>query len=66
VKNPAFQTKLLLIAAALANIVIAHAGPWRQVGRWGDEAPGGAKATALVSLLLWLSVVCAGRLIAYF
>jgi hypothetical protein len=27
VKNPAFQAKLLLIAAALVNIVIAHAGP---------------------------------------
>jgi hypothetical protein len=31
VKNPAFQTKLLLLAAALVNIVIAHAGPWRAI-----------------------------------
>jgi hypothetical protein len=67
VKNPAFQTKLLLLlAAALLNIVIAHAGPWRHIERWPDEAPGGAKATALVSLVLWLGVICAGRLIAYF
>jgi len=66
VRNPAFQTKLLLIAAALVNIVIAHAGPWRRVELWRDEASGGAKVTALMSLLLWLSVVCAGRLIAYF
>jgi hypothetical protein len=66
VRNPAFQTKLLLIAAALLNIAIAHAGPWRRVARWGGEAPAGAKVSALVSLLLWLSVVCAGRLIAYF
>ena len=66
VKNPAFQTKLLLLAAALVNIVIAHAGPWRHIERWPDEAPGGAKATALVSLVLWLGVICAGRLIAYF
>jgi hypothetical protein len=65
VRNPAFQTKLLLIAAALVNIVIAYAGPWRRVALWGAEAPAGAKATALASLLLWLSVVCAGRLIAY-
>ena len=65
VRNPAFQAKLLLIAAALVNIVIAHAGPWRRVALGGDEAPAGAKVTALVSLLLWLSVVCAGRLIAY-
>jgi hypothetical protein len=65
VRNPAFQTKLLLIAAALVNIVIAHVGPWR-VALWRAEASGGAKVTALVSLLLWLSAVCAGRLIAYF
>lgn len=65
VKNPAFQAKLLLIAAALVNVVIAHVGPWRRVAFWGNEAPAGAKVTALASLLLWLGVVCAGRLIAY-
>ncbi|MBI5260384.1 MAG: hypothetical protein HY852_01030 [Bradyrhizobium sp.] len=66
VRNPAFQTKLLLIAAALVNVVIAHAGPWRRVAHWHGEASGGAKVTALASLLLWLGAVCAGRLIAYF
>ncbi|MBR1156430.1 DUF6644 family protein [Bradyrhizobium sp. JYMT SZCCT0428] len=65
VRNPAFQAKLLLIAAALVNVVIAHAGPWRRVALWRDEAPAGAKVSALVSLLLWLGAVCAGRLIAY-
>jgi len=65
VRNPAFQTKLLLIAVALINIVIAHTGPWRRVALWGVEVPARAKVTALVSLLLWLSAVCAGRLIAY-
>jgi hypothetical protein len=66
VKNPAFQSKLLLIGAALVNVVIAHSGPWRHVKSWHDEAPGGAKATALISLALWLGAICAGRLIAYF
>jgi hypothetical protein len=66
VRNPAFQAKLLLIAAALVNVVIAHAGPWRRVALWGGEASGGAKVTALLSLLIWLGAVCAGRLIAYF
>jgi hypothetical protein len=66
VRNPAFQTKLLLIAAALVNILIAHVGPWRRLALWRAEASDGAKVTALVSLLLWLSAVCAGRLIAYF
>src|SRR5205823_15020919 len=66
VRNPAFQTKLLLIAAALVNIAIAHVGPWRHIALWRAEASGGAKVTALVSLVLWPSAVCAGRLIAYF
>ncbi|CAN7277040.1 hypothetical protein LJR220_001302 [Bradyrhizobium sp. LjRoot220] len=65
VRNPAFQAKLLLIAAALINVVIAHAGPWRQVALWHEKAPAGAKVTALLSLLLWLSAICAGRMIAY-
>ena len=56
----------MLIAAALVNIVIAHAGLWRRVALWRSEAPWGAKIVALMSLLLWLAVVCAGRLIAYF
>lgn len=65
VRNPAFQAKLLLIAAALVTVVLAHAGPWRSVALWGAEAPGAARAAALASLVLWLGVVCAGRLIAY-
>jgi hypothetical protein len=40
VRNPAFQTKLLLIVAALVNIVTAHAGPWRRVALWRTEASG--------------------------
>ena len=66
VRNPAFQVKLPLIALALITVAIAHAGPWRRVALWGTEAPGSAKIMALASLLLWLGVVCAGRLIAYF
>ena len=65
VRNPAFQAKALLITLALVTVVIAHAGPWRRLALWGTEVPGAAKVTAFVSLLLWICVVCAGRLIAY-
>jgi len=51
---------------ALVNILIAHVGPWRRLALWRAEASDGAKVAALVSVLLWLSAVCAGRLIAYF
>jgi hypothetical protein len=66
VGNPAFQAKLLLIAAALINIAIAHSGPWRRAAIWRTEASGGAKLTAFLSLLLWIAAIVAGRLIAYF
>ena len=66
VRNPAFLAKLLLIAAALINIAIAHLGPWRRAPLWHGDASAGAKATGLASLLLWIGAVCAGRLIAYF
>ncbi len=64
--NPAFQAKLALIALALLVVVAAHAGPWRRLADWGDSVPPAARVTALASLVLWLAVVCAGRLIAYF
>jgi hypothetical protein len=66
VRNPAFQAKLLLIAAALINVAAAHVGPWRRLTAWHGEAPAGARATAFASLLLWLGALTAGRLIAYF
>jgi len=66
VGNPAFQAKLVLIAAALLVVAAAHAGPWRRLRDWGDTAPPAARVAALASLVLWIAVVCAGRLIAYF
>jgi hypothetical protein len=66
VRNPAFLAKLLLIAAALVNIAIAHLGPWRRAPLWHSEASAGAKLTGFASLMLWISAICAGRLIAYF
>ena len=59
VTNPAFQMKLGLIAIAGANAWWFH--------RRGSLArhDGVAKAQALLSLLLWISVIACGRLIAY-
>src|SRR3977135_1473657 len=59
VRNHAFRTTLLRLSAALVSSLIPHAGPWRRVALWRAEASRGAKVTALVSLLLWLSAVCA-------
>ena len=57
-----FRLKLLLIALALANVALFK---WR----FGKAVPlqpsTSAKALALLSLLLWIAVAIAGRMIAY-
>lgn len=68
IRNPVFLVKMGLIATALVNIVVVHAGTFRDVDRWGYAfvAPPAARVAAALSLGLWLGVVAAGRLIAYF
>jgi hypothetical protein len=59
-RNPAFQAKLLLIAAALANIALFHGLAHRA------QAPtAGLRLAAALSLALWVAVLACGRLIAY-
>ena len=65
--NPVFLLKLALIAAAGVNALLFHVGVYRSVGVWdkGTASPPLAKAQALLSLALWLAVICCGRLLAY-
>ena len=59
VANRAFVVKLGLIALAAINMVVFHL-------RGSLAQPDGlARAQAVLSLLLWLGVISAGRLIAY-
>lgn len=60
-----FRRKLMLIAFALVNAG-AYRLAWRgKVADWDAAAPPIARALALTSFLLWLSVAALGRLIAY-
>ena len=65
--NPAFQLKLVLLAAAALNAAAFHLGTFRTVMAWDREAPApsAAKISALLSLLLWSGVITCGRLLAY-
>lgn len=69
--NPAFLVKLCLIALALANVLWFHTGPYRSLravrGGWdvGTAPPVAARISAIVSVVAWSLVICAGRLIAY-
>ena len=64
--NPAFQLKLVLIALGGINAAMFHLGPWRRVARWEHAAPPpAARIGGALSILLWLSVLTCGRMIAY-
>ena len=65
--NPAFRVKLILLAAAGLNALVFHRGTFRSVAGWDAHAavPFTARAAAVASLVLWVGVIAAGRLLAY-
>jgi len=65
--NPVFALKICLILLAGANAGIFHAGVFRGAAQWDVDVmpPLAARVAAAVSLLLWLSVIACGRLLAY-
>lgn len=66
-QNPAFLAKMSLLVLAGVNAALFHLVPWRRVAQWGEgAAPITAKFGAAVSIVVWIGVVCGGRLIAYF
>ena len=62
-----FRLKLVLIAAAAANIWFFHRRVQRDRARWDREKtpPRGARLAAAISLAAWTGVIVAGRMIAY-
>lgn len=64
--NWVFGIKLLLITGALINAGIFHRFTFPSVSQWSTSAtPVKAKASAIISLVLWTSVITCGRWIAY-
>ena len=68
VASPVFVAKMCLIMAAGINAAVFHAGVFRGAAAWDAEIlpPAAARAAAAISLLLWVSVIACGRLLAYF
>lgn len=63
--NPAFLVKLGLVGLGLVNILALHLNPaWKRVLA-GGEAGAALRLPALVSLLVWVCVVVAGRWIGF-
>jgi hypothetical protein len=67
VGNPVFVAKMLLIFAAGINAAVLHAGAFRHAAAWDVDArpPGAVRFAGAASLLLWISVIACGRLLAY-
>jgi hypothetical protein len=66
VRNPAFLVKMALMVLAGANASLFHLGPWQRRDRWLVGVPPlSARASGAISILLWIGVIAAGRLIAY-
>jgi len=65
--NPVFALKICLIFAAFTNAAVFHAGIFRGAAGWDVDAmpPALARASAALSLLLWIAVIACGRLLAY-
>jgi hypothetical protein len=68
ISSPVFALKMSLILAAGLNAAIFHA----MVYVWDSEEmrklgpPPSARVSAAVSVLIWISVIACGRLLAYF
>jgi len=65
--NPVFALKLSLIGFAGVNAAVFHAGVYRAAAKWDFDVPPppAARAAAAISLLVWISVIACGRLLAY-
>jgi hypothetical protein len=65
--NPAFRLKMLLICLAGAQALIFQFVAGRSLAAWDERAavPVAARIGGLISLLLWIGVVAAGRWIGF-
>jgi hypothetical protein len=72
IQSGVFILKICLIMAAALNAALFHALVYRTADVWDAEEmrnlppPPSARISAALSLLLWISVIACGRLLAYF
>jgi hypothetical protein len=64
--NPVFLVKLGLIVLAFANALSLRVRPAWRVALEGGVVSSGLRVSAVLSLCLWVAVLVAGRLIAFF
>lgn len=59
-----FQFKIALVGLAVGNALIFR-WRWRDASNWDERPSSLARLSATFSLALWLTIVVAGRMIAY-
>ncbi|HSZ21154.1 MAG TPA: DUF6644 family protein [Candidatus Acidoferrum sp.] len=62
----AFRIKVVLLILAALNVLYFHKRVMHNVEEWDRLMPWRAKLVGILSLILWLGVVIAGRWTAYF
>jgi len=65
--NPLFQVKVAALAAALVNAWFFHAVLTRRARDWdtSNSMPAAVRASAYLSLTLWVAIIVVARLIAF-
>ncbi len=65
--NRAFLVKMGLLLAAGINAAMFHTGPYQTVALWDTQAaaPWVARASVALSIVIWISIIACGRLLAY-
>jgi hypothetical protein len=65
--NPAFRLKMSLIVIVGVHALLFRWFMYRNVATWDDAAvlPARAKVAGSISILLWVSIVAAGRFIGF-
>jgi hypothetical protein len=72
IESEVFILKLLLILAGFVNAAVFHTTVFRSADVWDSEEmrklppPPSVRASAAISLVLWIAVIACGRLLAYF
>jgi hypothetical protein len=65
--NTPFRIKLVLLALAGLNMLVFHLTAGRTAAQWENRrsAPASGKIAAALSLLLWIAIIFAGRVIGF-
>ena len=72
IESEVFVIKMLLILAGVMNAALFHTITFRTADVWDTEEmrklppPPSARLAGALSLLIWISVIACGRLLAYF